>query len=217
MRMIFINTLSLCTLIVSGSSIAQTQKSLIGFQGLPWGSTIKIASAKFPNSQQKDVCKAIADSASNYESVKKSLNEENTSCQALFIDKYMVDGINFNLKLGFDALNKLSFVTLTYRKEQSLGDGYVLECTSVYDRMSRLLEARYGEHIGVINTQGFAKDYDKYSVKAWLPLPSEIWIANLSGDRLLKRLAEISKKSESDVCMVKIHYTKKVSNEALKL
>jgi hypothetical protein len=217
MKIFFINIFSIFALMISGLSMAQTQKSLVGFQGVPWGSSISTVRERFPNSKQRDVCKDLANSTNSYDSAKKNLTEDNSSCQILNVDSYMIDGIKFHLKFGFDAQNKLSFAVLDFRREQALSDKYISECISVYDRISRLLDTRYGNPISNLDTQNFAKDFDRYSVKAWLPLPSEVWVANLSGDKFLKRLAEISNKSESDACVVKVHYTKRVSNEALKL
>lgn len=217
MKIVFINIFSIFSLTISELSMAQTQKSLIGFQGVPWGTSISIVKEKFPNSKYRDVCKDYVHPTNTYDSIKKNLNELNSSCQTLNIDNYLVDGIKFHLKLAFDAQNKLNLVTLTFNKEQTVGDSYVAECTSVYNRISGLLEARYGGQISVANPEDVGSNYTNYSVKGWLPLPSEVWIANLSGDKLLKRLSEISDKPASDLCMVKVNYSKKVSSEALKL
>jgi len=195
----------------------QTQKSLTGFQGLAWGSSIPNVLGKFPNAKQKDICKDLSHATNSYEAVKKKINEDNLGCISIHLDNYVVDGIKFRANFSFDISNKLKHVNLIYAKEQAEGDGYIVECNSVYDRISNLLEARYGESIGVKNIDEFGKNYSKYSVKAWLPLPTEVWIANLSGDKFLKSLRSTSNKIEPDICQVKINYSRKVSKEAEKL
>lgn len=198
-------------------SSAQVQKSLIGFQGLPWGSSISTVKAKFPNAKEQDFCKLMSGTANNYQSLKSRMRENNSSCINLYIADYSIEGLKFYAEFTFDPQNRLTYVTLAFKKRQSETQDYIAECTSAFSKMARLLEARYGEDSFIKNADEFSKAYSTYAVKGWSPLPSEVWIANLSGDKFLKSMALELNKPESDVCKVQINYSKKVSDEAFKL
>ena len=202
---------------ISITANAQTQKSLVGFQGVPWGSGISTVKAKFPNAKEEDFCKLMSGTTNNYQSLKSKMREDNASCINLYIEDYSIEGLKFYAQFTFDPQNRLTYVTLAFKKRQSETQDYIAECTSAFNKIARLLEARYGEDSFVKNADEFSKSYSNYAVKAWSPLPSEVWIANLSGDKFLKRMAIELNKPESDVCKVQINYSKKVSHEASKL
>ena len=196
---------------------AQPQKSLVGFQGIPWGSGIGVVKSKFPNAQEFDFCKSFTDSKSDYEALKSKTKAKNSNCVVIKMENYVIDGVMFYVQFSFDAQGKLTYVTLTHSRAQSESASYIAECTTAYNRVSALLESRYGEYSNVNNATDFGADYASYAVKAWVPLPSEVWIANLSGDKFLKKMATEFNKPESDICKVKINYSKKVPSEASKL
>ena len=198
-------------------SSGQTQKTLIGFQGIPWGSSIQTIKTKFQNAKEEDFCKSRSDTDKNYQSLKKSLNEKNLSCISLKQYPYEIDGIKFTVAFSMDSTNRLKSVELTFGKAQDDNKNYIFECTSVFNRVSHLLEARYGTSIVVGNIDEFGKDYLNYSAKSWLPFPTQVWIAKLSGDRFLKSLATSLNKPESDACKVIINYSRSIPDEASKL
>lgn len=55
---------------ISTVSNAQVQKSLIGFQGVPWGSSISAVKSKFPNAVEQDVCRMVTGTSNNHQSFK---------------------------------------------------------------------------------------------------------------------------------------------------
>jgi hypothetical protein len=205
-------------LILASSPLrAQPQKSLIGFQGLAWGSSIAAVKSKFPQAKEIDFCKSMSGTANNYQSLKSMMAENNTGCINLAIENYMIDGIKFYAEWDFDSKGRLKHVNLKYIKAQSESQDYLSECTSAFNRVVTLLESRYGEYSLASNADELGKYYASYLVKAWSPLPSEVWVANLSGDKILKQTASATNKPESDICRVQIRYSKKVSDEASKL
>jgi uncharacterized protein YxeA len=204
-------------LLASPLSHAQIQKSLIGFQGTPWGSSIAAVKAKFPNAKESDFCKLMAGTSNNYQSLKKRMADSNSNCISLNIDNYQIEGTKFYVEFTFDPQGRLTYVTLNYTNKQSENANYVADCTSVYNRITHLLESRYGDAMIVTNADDFGKDYTSYAVKGWSPLPSEVWVANLSGDKFINKIATELNKPVLDVCKVRINYSRKVPSEAYKL
>ena len=214
---LFLKLAAVVLFLASPFSHAQIQKSLIGFQGTPWGSSIATVKAKFPSAKEFDTCKMFSSTKNNYEALKSEAKSSNSSCQYLKIEDYVIEGLKFSAAFNFDTQNKLTFVTLTYLRQQIESENYASECTAAYNRISVLLESRYGDYSNVNNLDDFGKDYERYSIKAWAPLPSEVWVANLSGDKFINKMATELNKPVLDVCKVKINYSRKVPSEAYKL
>lgn len=203
--------------LASSFSHAQIQKSLIGFQGTPWGSSIAAVKAKFPNAKEVDFCKLLTGTPNNYQSYKSMMEKTNSNCISLNIENYQIEGMKFYADFSFDPQGRLTYVTLTHSNKQAENANYVADCTSVYKRISHLLESRYGEAVIVTNADEVGKEYTSYAVKGWTPLPSEVWVANLSGNKFINRIATELNKPVLDVCKVTINYSRKVPSEAYKL
>lgn len=211
--------LILITFTFSGYAFSQTQTSLVGFQNIPWGSSIDVIRTKFPEVKVKDLCKSVSSNEVEYQDFKKSLNSENASCTYLTIDKYGIEGIDYRVEFSLNKQSRLEYVSLIFQRRQLDGENYINECNAAFEKTSRLLGLRYGEGFIPANVSDFAKEFSTYTALGWVSLPTEIWIANLSGHRFSKELANISsdKTAKRDYCMVKVKYTKRVPNGASKL
>jgi len=205
--------LSLSTMLTFG----QVQKSLVGFQSIPWGSGTSVVKAKFPNAKEQDFCKLFSATKNNYQELKNKFNEENSGCIQVTDANYNIEGLKFYAEFRFDPQNKLNEVTLTLSRKQSEVPDYLSECNSAYNRIATLLDTKYGPYITVANLDEFSKSYTTYAAKSWLPMPTEIWVGNFSGDKFLKSMSTELNKPESDICKVKVHYSKRISDAANKL
>lgn len=189
-------------LLISSTSYGQVLKNLVGFQNIPWGSSIDVVKSKVQDSRVVDECKDFDDE------FKASLRKRNVNCRVVIVDKYVINNIELNLKASFNNQAKLERVTLS--KTFSTND-FMKDCGEAFKELNFLLELRYGaSEIPNLVGEGIFP-YNKFDVRAWLPLPTEIWIAKAYD------IDNFYKKRGMDSCQVKINYSKRQSDASSKL
>ncbi len=202
----FVKPLAFSLLLLSNiSAWSQTQKSLIGFQDIPWGASIKQVNGKFKNLKLIDQC----DSSKELKSLAK---KEDRSCQIL-TSEYLVDGTVFDQTFIFDASQGLKRVELQHAESNNKNPSYTDDlCNQLFSRLEYLLDTRYGPSVGVSNPEP-RLFWSRSEYLAWLPLPSEIFIA-----KSFESTHPITKRyPEHKSCEVLISYAPRVSSQAKKL
>ena len=180
---------------------AQVEKSLVGFQNIPWGTKLSAIKAKQSNLQVIDMCV-------DWPLGKKAAKESNSSCRRLEDKNYLVGSTNLELTYSFDFDERLTYVTLNYQPEKLALDELDLlkKCSATFDNLSYLLTTRYGSSFVPSNTSSqFGYDVSEY--QAWIPHPTEIWIAKSTGSPL----------KSFHPCSVKIKYSPRQPMESKKL
>ena len=193
--------LMLNTLLFSTSTKAQVEKSLVGFQNIPWGTKLSAIKAKQSNLQVIDMCV-------DWPLRKKAAKESNSSCRRLEDKNYLVGSTNLELTYSFDFDERLAYVTLNYQPEKSTSNEFELlkKCSAAFDNLSYLLTTRYGSSFVPSNSSPqFGYEVSEYS--AWLPLPTEVWIAKSTGSSI----------PSFEPCSVKIKYSPRQPMDAKKL
>ena len=186
---------------------AQIQKSLVGFQDLAWGTKINQVKSKLPNAKIIDVCY-------NDKELKKSSIQANKSCTELTQD-YPVDGVSFINNFIFDASDRLKRVELFRLETNHQNPNYSDDtCHQLFKRLEYLLDSRYGASLDVSNQEP-RTFWSRSEYRAWLPLPTEIFIAKSFDNKhpVYDARRDPSRKS----CEVLINYSPRVSTEAKKL
>jgi hypothetical protein len=186
-------------------ALAQIQKSLIGFQDIPWGTPLKQVKNKFKNLNLIDQC----DSSTELKSLAK---KEDRSCQIL-TSEYLVDGTVFDQTFIFDASQRLKRVELQHAESNHKNPSYSDDlCNQLFSRLEYLLDTRYGPSVGVSNPEP-RLFWSRSEYLAWLPLPSEIFIA-----KSFESTHPITKRyPEHKSCEVLVSYAPRVSSQAKKL
>jgi len=184
---------------------SQTQKSLIGFQDIPWGTTIKYVKSKFKNLKLIDQCEGL-------DALRRLAKNEDRSCKILTSD-YFIDGIAFDQTFIFDHSQGLKRVELQHAESNKKNPNYTDDlCNQLFSRLEYLLDTRYGPSVGVSNPEP-RLFWSRSEYLAWLPLPSEIFIA-----KSFESTHPITKRyPEHKSCEVLISYTPRVSSQAKKL
>jgi len=193
--------LMLTTVLFSTSIQAQVEKSLVGFQNIPWGTKLSAIKAKQSNLQVIDMCV-------DWPLGRKAAKESNSSCRRLEDKNYLVGSTNLELTYSFDFDERLTYVTLNYQPEQLNLDELDLlkKCSATFDNLSYLLTTRYGSSFVPSNSSPqFGYEVSEY--QAWLPSPTEIWIAKSTGSSI----------KSFQPCSVKIKYSPRHSMDAKKL
>ena len=193
--------LMLFTLLLSTSLKAQVEKSLIGFQNIPWATKLSVIKAKHTNLQVVDVCL-------DWPQGKKLAKEGNTSCRRLEDKNYLIGSTKLELTYSFDFEERLTYVTLDFKPEKSnIDDSELLKkCTNTFDNLFYLLTTRYGDSFAPSNSSPqFGYEFSEY--QAWIPFPTEIWIAKSTGSSL----------KAFQPCSVKIKYSPRQPLDAKKL
>jgi hypothetical protein len=202
----FLNPLLFSCLLLSNiSAWSQVQTSLIGFQDIPWGTKIKQVKTKFKNLNLVDQCEAI-------ESMRSLAENEDRNCKILTSD-YTVDGTVFKQTFVFDASEGLKRVELQRHESNFTNASYTDDiCGQLFKRIEYLLDSRYGPSLGVSNPEPrFFWGRSEY--RAWLPLPTEIFIS-----KSFESKHPITKRDpDHKSCEVFIQYSPRVSSEAKKL
>lgn len=187
---------------------AQTQKSLIGFQGIPWGSSMSAVKSKFPQATEIDYCKAFdglkVDNKSNGKTMRQRFKEEDSNCVHLYVKNYSVSsGVDYDLSFYFTQASRLEQVNLSKYFKQIDNSNYLSDCTSMYDRTNSLLAINYGYGADPTNTNEMKSSYKNIVAKLWVPMPTEI---------VLKRQWEFKYATDvnmPDLCQVEILYSKR--------
>lgn len=192
-------------------SYGQTQKSLIGFQNIPWGSSIAVVRGKFPNVREFDYCKLLATTNKPYRQLKEEFSNKSLSCISLQVEHYPIEGNDFNLTFEFDELNRLKGVNLSAYFDSENNPKYLADCGDSFQNTENLLTTRYGEKSTVSNAEKIDDAFQDVHANVWLPLPTEVYIAKLWNSKVRKTLGK------TDFCKVSVHYGKRVPNAASKL
>lgn len=193
--------LVLITLLISTSLKAQVEKSLIGFQNIPWASKLSAIKAKHSNLHVVDMCL-------DWPQGKKVAKENNNSCRRLEDKNYFIGSTKLELTYSFDFDERLTYVTLDFKPEKSNIDESELlkKCTNTFDNLFYLLTTKYGESFAPSNSSPqFGYEVSEY--QAWIPFPTEIWIAKSTGSSL----------KAFQPCSVKIKYAPRQPLDAKKL
>lgn len=89
------NILTLASLFTASMMAnGQTQPSLIGFQDIPWGSSVQIVRSKFPQVKAWDGCKNA--SSVSEATAREQFKKLDQNCVSYSIEKYTVDNADFN-------------------------------------------------------------------------------------------------------------------------
>jgi len=187
---------------------AQTQKSLIGFQGIPWGSSMGAVKAKFPQAKEIDYCKAFdslkGSSRTDGKSVRQRFQEEDSNCVHLFVENYSVSaGVNYDLAFYFTQAGRLEQAYLSKYFAQENNAGYLYDCTSMFDRTNSLLTINYGYGVDPKNADEMKSGYRNIAAKLWVPMPTEIALKRMWG--FIYSIDE----NKPDLCKVAILYSKR--------
>lgn len=185
---------------------AQTQKSLIGFQGIPWGSSMASVKAKFPQVKEIDYCKVFDKIAPNSgeKTIRQRFKEEDSNCVHLLFEDYIVaPDVNFNLAFYFTRAGALEQVFLSRYFKQEGNSGYLSDCIALFDRTNSLLNINYGLGVNPSNSSEIKRSYDSVVTKIWLPLPTEI-LLNRNWDIKLSKGNNMP-----DLCEVNVMYSKR--------
>ena len=188
------------------SAWAQIQKSLVGFQDIPWGTKLTQVRAKLTSVK-------IIDDCLGEKSLKESANQANRSCTSLS-QEYIVDGVSFVNTFIFDSTDRLKRVELLRFESSYKNPIYSDEtCNKLFNQLEHLLDLRYGSSLNVSNPETRAF-WVRSEYKAWLPLPTEIIIVK-SFD--YKNPIVLLKNPDIKSCEVIVSYSPRVSPEAKKL
>ncbi len=200
-------TFAIWMLLITCTANAQVQKSLVGFQDIPWGTKLTQVRAKLTSVKIIDVCY-------NDKELKKSSIQANKSCTELTQD-YPVDGVSFINNFIFDASDRLKRVELFRLETNHQNPNYSDDtCHQLFKRLEYLLDSRYGASLDVSNQEP-RTFWSRSEYRAWLPLPTEIFIAKSFDNKhpVYDARRDPSRKS----CEVLINYSPRVSTEAKKL
>ena len=202
----FVKPLIFSFLLLSNiSAWSQTQKSLIGFQDIPWGTKINQVKNKYKNLKLIDQCEDL-------DALRSLAKNEDRSCKNLTSD-YVVDGTAFKQTFVFDASEGLKRVELQRHESNFTNASYTDDiCGQLFKRIEYLLDSRYGPSLEVSNPEPrFFWGRSEY--RAWLPLPSEIFIS-----KSFESKHPITKRDpDHKSCEVFIAYSPRVSAQAKKL
>ena len=199
-KLLIIITIALMTPL---SSFAQTQKSLIGFQGLPWGSAMSVVRAKFPEAKTVDWCKEFSISAEDEKLNRKLFKERDNNCLQITIAKYMVDTMPFKATFSFDNSGRLGNVSVFKQFLQSENPDYLLDCSKIYSNTANALTINYGEGALVGNKSELNAAYANNEAKVWVRNPTEILITQAWGFKWTKT------EGKPDNCVVKVNYSQR--------
>ena len=189
-------------------SYAQVKNSLVGFQGIPWGSSMSAVKAKVPQVKEIDYCKAFDKFPSGGKTMKQRFQEEDSNCIHLYAENYNVSaGVNYDLAFYFNQAGRLEQVTLSKYFKQEANPGYLSDCSAMYDRTGTLLTINYGNGAEPSNLSQFKSSYNNVTGKLWVPMPTEIFLKKQSGFKLSQE------ENKSDLCQVEVMYSPRSANK----
>jgi len=183
----------------------QTQQSLIGFQDIPWGSSVQALKVKFPQVKLYDACKNAV--GISEKSSKEGFEKLNMNCISYKIEKYSIDGINFNLVFAFDVSNALNNVTVS-KYVSGVDSVSMPECNNAFVKLNGLLSYKYGpgqQSSG--DLYGFkALGFQNLDAKVWVLGQTQLYLSNAS-----------SNPKAPDLCWVNLSYGPSRQSNASKL
>jgi hypothetical protein len=201
----FLKLLSItCLLFSSICAWSQTQKSLIGFQDIPWGTKFKSVKQKIPDLTEHKICK-------NEKDIEIS-KKENQFCSVLADEKYFISAKKYHLYFYFDSKATLNQVTISYDSQflENINKKlFPIDCIFRFSDLQSLLASRYGEPEINEKTEGNHLDGDIEITSQWFLSPTNI---------TLKSVNSGSEKSKvSNYCGLSVTYSPTISSEAKKL
>jgi hypothetical protein len=183
---------------------AQLTKSLVGFQGMPWGSTMGAVKAKFPRAKEIDYCKAFDKLQGGGKGMRQRYQEEDTNCVHLLIENYNVSSdVAYDLAFYFNQAGRLEQVNLGKYIKQDGNPGYLTDCTALFDRTNTLLTINYGPGVVPSNINEIKGAYNNVAAKLWVPMPTEIILKRQWGYKFP------GEQSFPDFCQISVVYTKR--------
>ena len=183
---------------VSMMANGQPQPSLIGFQDIPWGSSVQTVKSKFPQAKAWDGCKNA--SSVSEATARERFKKLDQNCVSYSVEKYTVDNSNFNLVFAFSYEgNKLKNVNISKHVE-SIPSVSTPACQAHYSKLNELLVNKYGvgrapnpdDDLYGFKSLGF-KNHD---AQYWVLGPTQIYLSNSWGNPSL-----------IDYCWVDLSYT----------
>jgi hypothetical protein len=194
-------TLALLLPLVSN---AQNIKSLVGFQGIPWGSSMAAVKAKFPQAKEIDLCKELDKIQDGSKTIRQQYREEDTSCAHLLVENYTVSGgVNYDLAFYFTYAGRIDQVNLSKYFRQRENPEYLTECAALFERTNNLLGINYGNGMTPANINEMKSSYRNIAAMLWIPMPTEIVLKRQWGHILLVDA------NRPDLCQVSISYSKR--------
>lgn len=196
-----------CLIFGNAGACSQIQKSLVGFQDIPWDTKLNQVKVKFPSIKNLNVCQNNR--------LKEFAIKSNLSCTQLTRD-YIVDGVSFTNDFIFDASDQLKRVELRHMETNSTNDPTYSDdiCHILFKRLENLLESRYGTSLNVANSDPMLF-WGRSEYKAWLPLPTELFISKSFDNK--HPVNDVIEDKDLKSCEVQITYNPRVSTEAKKL
>ena len=155
--MIFRIILAAFLMAFSAIGFSQPKKTLIGFQDIPWGTSVEVIKTKFPQAKLHNRCKGL--SGVSEELARAELAKQNQSCISYAVEKYQLEGTTFGLTFSFNPENKLSRVSIQKTIEGS-APASTNFCKKTYSHLNNYMQKNYG----VGNT--LSEDMDFYGFKA---------------------------------------------------
>lgn len=184
--------LFMASMVVSG----QTPQSLIGFQDIPWGSSVQIVRAKFPQLKAWDGCKnatSVSEAAARAE-----FKRLDTSCVSYSIEKYAIENNDFNLIFSFSYAGKLNSVSIQ-KYVEGIPPVSTPACQANYSRLNELLVNKYGAGRTPNSDDdlyGFkALGFRNHDAQYWVLGPTQIYLSNSWGNQKVV-----------DLCWVNLSY-----------
>jgi hypothetical protein len=195
------NILIITFILFSTKAHAQIQKSLIGYQNIPWGTKLSSIKNKNPKLLIVDLCL-------NWPQGRELAKKEDFSCRRLVDKNFSILSVKMELEFKFDYQERLNLVTLEYTPN-ALGfelNEIEKHCTETFDKLHHLIVTKYGDSLEVSNESPIFP-FKKSEFKAWLPLPTEIWLAKSFGSQV----------NILSSCSVKINYRPRQHFDANKI
>jgi hypothetical protein len=174
---------SICASLLFITSIAygQQQTNLIGFQDIPWGSSVQTVRTKFPQLKAYDACKNVSGGEN---AARDAFEKKDMSCVSYSVEKYAVDGMNFNLTFRFTAENKLRDVSFDKYVEGDSSKSTPI-CKSTFLKLENFIKRKHG------GGEVMPSDSDFYGFKAlgfqfhegelWKLGQSQVYLSNSWG------------------------------------
>lgn len=189
-------------------SYAQPQKSLAGFQDIPWGSSVSEIKKKFPQIKPRDLCQGQK-TKQDGDNVRKFFSQNDGNCIIWEQDNYIIDGVNFLLQFSLNSSSKLKNVVI--RKEVSISEApnFEAQCASAFEKIGKLLEIRYGKGFVPQNSNNWwaSMGFLNSEVKIWALGKTQITLTNSWNNKLI----------DYSLCMTSADYEPIKQSEASKL
>lgn len=177
--MIFRIILSAFLMAVTAIGYAQTKKTLVGFQDIPWGSSVETIKTKFPQAKLHNRCRGL-DGISE-ETAKAELAKQNQSCISYGIEKYQFEGTTFNLSFNLNSENKLNGVSIQKTTDGAPPTSTNL-CKKNYSFLNSYLQKNYGVGTAMPESMDFygfkALGFQNHEGELWSLGHTEVYLSN---------------------------------------